>query len=158
MVLVGTTFVGCVEICVLVQWVSCIGVGKVRHGLDSMLTGLALWMWCGGTLICYKLSSLSSLRNGIIFFFYLDIVKPCSRRLRTLVLKELKKWINKKESTSKSKDTLADLIFTWLEFFLKKNLQRNTGFIEIMTWWGFIGWRKTLVLRQFGTQFFLIQN
>ena len=28
------------------------------------------------------------------------------------------------------------------------NLQRNTGFIEIMMWHGFIGWRKTLVLYQ----------
>ena len=44
MVFVGTTFMGCVEICILIQWVSCIRVGKASHGLDSMLTGLALWM------------------------------------------------------------------------------------------------------------------
>ena len=33
-------------------------------------------------------------------------------------------------------------------FFFFLNLQRNTGFIEIMMWHGFIGWRKTLVLYQ----------
>ena len=76
----GDNFHGCVKICILIQWVSCIRVGKVSHGLDSMLTGLALWMRCGHLMICYKLSLLLSFENGIIFFFSLGIVKPCSWR------------------------------------------------------------------------------
>ena len=118
MVFVGTIFMGCVEICILIQWVSCIRVGKASHGLDSILTGLALWMRCGHLMICYKLNSLLSIENGIIFFL------PWNHEtmLMALVLKE---EMNKQEGNYfKSKDTLADLIFTSLDFFFF-NLQKK---------------------------------
>ena len=53
--------------------------------------------------------------------------------LMALVLKE---EMNKQEGNYfKSKDTLADLIFTSLDFFFLI-YKRNTGFIGIKTWHG----------------------
>ena len=54
--------------------------------------------------------------------------------LMALVLKE---EMNKQEGKYfKSKDTLANLIFTSLEFFFFLIYKRNTGFIGIKTWQG----------------------